>query len=328
MALNGFSPSWSTNPRNRFSLVASVAGSLGVGKTTCLLGLLQENAGQGRSAVIVNDFGAVGLDALRLGSEAGEEGLHVRNLPGGCLCCSALSRMEETLEAVLKLETVDRIWIEPSGMAIPSNFIPTLRRSCAKLNLDLRPVITLVFPRRAKAMHYEALPFFRAQVDQAAILVANRCDECSESDLQHFREWTAKLDPPKLRVLETTNGKLPSELLELRSQHSARRTENVLHPKAQSGGWVDDAAAPVDAEALRRLLTRWTLEGVDGIRLLRFKGVFPTVSGPLLAEIAQDRVTLTPLPNAPPGERVDLIADGPLDETKLRKKLAIDIPGS
>lgn len=89
------------------------------------------------------------------------------------------------------------------------------------------------------------------------------------------------------------------------------------HPKAQSGGLVDESAGPVDPAALRRLLARWALEGMGGVRLLRFKGVFHAENGPLLAEIAQNRVSLSPLPHSPPGERVDWIADGPFSQSRL-----------
>ena len=98
-----------------------IAGPLGVGKTSAVLHHLRTHASQQRVGVLVNDFGPVGLDGATLRSEAPET--RVLNVSGGCICCTLLSELPKKIQQLLSEQALDRLIIEPSGMATPTQVI-------------------------------------------------------------------------------------------------------------------------------------------------------------------------------------------------------------
>ena len=104
--------------------VTVVTGFLGSGKTTLVRHLLQNNQGR-RIAVIVNEFGEVGIDGEILKScqvcdEDETPGINILELANGCLCCTVQEEFLPTMQTLLKRrEDIDCIVIETSGLALP-----------------------------------------------------------------------------------------------------------------------------------------------------------------------------------------------------------------
>lgn len=239
-----------------------IVDPLGVGKTTTVLNLLKARAGREKIAVIVNDFGRTGLDAELVGGES--RAFEVKNVPGGCLCCTSAHAMGDALEAVLRSGEVERLVIEPSGLVVMPDFEPFLKKLCAEHALDLRPIITLLNPARVRAVHYETLPYFRSMIDAADVLVANRCDQCSDAQMAHFREWTVGLKPAKLRVLETSFGRLPEAVFGLSGRVDRDEGDRVSgHVHTEVSGGLAAELEPVQRDAFRGRLQGW-LEGGSG----------------------------------------------------------------
>jgi G3E family GTPase len=165
--------------------VTLVAGFLGSGKTTLVNRILSAQHAQ-RIAVIVNEFGEVGIDGrLVVGVEE-----NVVQLSNGCLCCTVrgdlvttvhdlLARRREAAEAV----PFDRILIEASGLASPGPAVQTLladRSLAAQCRID--GVITLVnapYIVRQLQEHPEA----SAQLGYADHVIVNHCDQCDAETL-------------------------------------------------------------------------------------------------------------------------------------------------
>lgn len=107
--------------------VFTLTGFLGSGKTSLLVRLLRE-PGMARTAVVVNEFGDVGIDQLTLR----EVGPDVRLLEHGCLCCTTREDLLETLRGLYvdrlsgDVEPFERVIVETSGMADPIPVIHTL----------------------------------------------------------------------------------------------------------------------------------------------------------------------------------------------------------
>lgn len=95
-----------------------IAGTLGVGKTKTILKLLKHRGEQEHIAVVLNDFGQAGLDAeiVRVENRCKPDSLIVKNVPGGCLCCSSVLDLENTLAELMQMVGITRILIEPSGL--------------------------------------------------------------------------------------------------------------------------------------------------------------------------------------------------------------------
>lgn len=298
-----------------------VAGPLGVGKSTAILDFLRSQQQSERIAVIVNDFGRTGLDAsiFRAEANSGSGTPEIRNVPGGCLCCSSQLDLRTAMEEMLQNRDWSRVIIEPSGMALLGDLIPFLKLLCKDLNLVLRPVIGLIHPSRVKASHINALPFYRSLIDNADILVANRMDECSDEDREHFREWSHSLEPSKHKIIETTFGKLPVSAFSTgnpdntakeiglntasaaepedhhhhhhhhHEDHPHDHTRSSKHP-GHSGGFTVKSPTLFSNQKLLSTLQQWTVKGIADSEILRFKALLPTAHGQSLFEIADQKV--------------------------------------
>ena len=187
-----------------------VAGPLGVGKTSAILNYLRQNATDQRVGVLVNDFGPVGLGGATLQAEAPQT--HVLNVPGGCICCTMLAELPDCIRRITGEQTLDRLIIEPSGMASPAQVVDTLRQAQSKLAIALSPTIVILSAADFDAETFERMAYSHVFCEAADILVFNRCDQAGDDKVEAARQWADELDPPKLRVLTTSHGELPSEM--------------------------------------------------------------------------------------------------------------------
>lgn len=123
--------------------VTIITGFLGSGKTTLVRHLIQNNKGR-RLAIIVNEFGAMGIDGelIRTCCENEED---VVELSNGCLCCTV---QEEFLPTMLQLmerkESIDHIIIETSGLALPKPLLHAFNWPDLKPQITVDAVITVV----------------------------------------------------------------------------------------------------------------------------------------------------------------------------------------
>lgn len=228
-------------PARRPIPVNLIAGPLGVGKTTALNYLLGHRPADERWAVLVNEYGQIGLDAALLDDAARPQGrqgaVEVRELVGGCICCTAGVMFEAVLVQLLRRRP-DRLLIEPTGLATVSGILDTLARPGIRKVVDLRSVITLVDPTRdaSDPLRVEA----EDQIVAADILLASRSDLASEEQLAAFESWAAELFPPKRLVDRIEQGKVPLELLDLVVQ---RPVEQGASPERVVAHSHDTAAA-------------------------------------------------------------------------------------
>ncbi|MEP0909375.1 cobalamin biosynthesis protein CobW [Leptolyngbya sp. GB1-A1] len=142
--------------------VTIVTGFLGAGKTTLIRHLLQNNEGR-RIAVLVNEFGEVGIDGDLLrscqvcpedSSEAALDASQVANtnladniveLTNGCLCCTVQEEFLPTMQELLKRrDQLDCILIETSGLALPKPLVQAFRWPEIRTGATVDGVITVV----------------------------------------------------------------------------------------------------------------------------------------------------------------------------------------
>ena len=99
-----------------------VTGFLGVGKTTAIRNLLEQRPEIERWAVLVNEFGEIGVD----GGLLADTGVALEEIPGGCLCCVSAQMFTVGLNRLIRQQDPDRILIEPTGLGHPAQIIRTL----------------------------------------------------------------------------------------------------------------------------------------------------------------------------------------------------------
>lgn len=155
-----------------------VAGLLGVGKTSVILRMLDPMIAKGLKVVVIeNDFGAMGVDSEILE----KNGMKVRDLKGGCICCTLQSGLVDSLR-VLQIEyNPDYVIVEPSGIADPEFVV----RSVTDISgIDLEGVFTAAVvdcERFLKVRRMFERPL-RNQLKIADLALLNKVDTVTPED--------------------------------------------------------------------------------------------------------------------------------------------------
>lgn len=148
-----------------------IAGPLGAGKTSLIRHLLDQRPADERWAVLVNEFGQVGLDAALLARD--EAGVALAEIPGGCLCCVNGVPFQVGLARLLRRARPQRLLIEPSGLGHPADLLRQLVQPPWRGVLSVRqPIVVLDAAALARG---QALPeASRQALGMAGLLVLNK----------------------------------------------------------------------------------------------------------------------------------------------------------
>lgn len=117
-----------------------VTGFLGSGKTTTLLHLLSQKPSGEKWAILVNEFGEIGVDGALLA----DSGATLKEVPGGCLCCVNGLPLQIGLNTLLTRNQPDRLLIEPTGLGHPAQILALLASDTYQNWLSLRAALRLL----------------------------------------------------------------------------------------------------------------------------------------------------------------------------------------
>jgi cobalamin biosynthesis protein CobW len=217
-----------------------VTGFLGSGKTTLLRHLLTHANGR-KLAVIVNEFGEVGVDGELLRNcsvgceeEASETG-PLYELSNGCLCCTVQEEFVPVLETLLeRRDRIDHIVIETSGLALPKPLVqafqwPQIRAACTVdaviALIDGPAVLSGQFAHDPHAvdaqrkedpnLDHEAplQDLFEDQLSAADLIVVSKIDELPSDGLERVKAIIAKHAKPGVKVVAAAHGQLPFDVI-------------------------------------------------------------------------------------------------------------------
>ena len=212
-----------------------VTGFLGSGKTTLIRHVLANAQGR-RLAIIVNEFGDVGIDGEILkgcGDDTCPEDTIVE-LANGCLCCTVADEFVPALDAILAKERVDHIVIETSGLALPKPLVQAFHWPAIKNRVTVDGVVVVVdgaaLADGRVAADLEALKRQRAadsalmhddpveevfddQIACADLVVLNKRDLLDDTGLDRARAAIASALPRNVKVLTTSDGRVDQRLL-------------------------------------------------------------------------------------------------------------------
>jgi cobalamin biosynthesis protein CobW len=212
-----------------------VTGFLGAGKTTLIRHILANAQGR-RLAVIVNEFGDVGIDGEILkgcGNAACPED-NIVELANGCLCCTVADEFVPALDAILAKDGVEHIVIETSGLALPKPLVQAFHWPAIKSRVTVDGVVVVVdgaaLAEGRVAADLDALKRQRAddaalvhddpveevfedQIACADLIVLNKRDLLDAAGLDKAMAAISGALPRSVKVLTVTDGKVDEALL-------------------------------------------------------------------------------------------------------------------
>ena len=212
-----------------------VTGFLGAGKTTLIRHVIANAQGR-RLAVIVNEFGDVGIDGEILkgcGNAACPEE-NIVELANGCLCCTVADEFVPALDAILARDGVEHIVIETSGLALPKPLVQAFHWPAIKNRVTVDGVVVVVdgealadgrVAHDLNALAEQRLTdtalshddpieeVFEDQIACADLVVLNKRDLIDEIGLAKAQAAIADAIPRSVKVITSADGKVDQKLL-------------------------------------------------------------------------------------------------------------------
>ncbi|MGR5147966.1 CobW family GTP-binding protein [Photobacterium alginatilyticum] len=223
-----------------------ITGFLGAGKTTSILSLLARKPENEKWAILINEFGNIGVD----GAILDQQGAIVKEVPGGCMCCVAGLPMSVGINALLA-QKPDRLLLEPTGLGHPKEVIAKLTSESYRNYIDLKATITVVDPRHFSDTQYTDNQNFQDQLALADVVVANKIDQCANEDLAAFEEFTAKSDPAKAAIGKVEQGQLDLDWLAIERTERQAQHSHHHHSHGEAAPLEEFELAPGETFARR-----------------------------------------------------------------------------
>lgn len=294
-----------------------VTGFLGAGKTTVVNHLLAHADGR-RIAAVVNDFGAINIDAeLISGASDG-----VVSLSNGCICCSLEGDLLRTLAALLRRDPrPEFIVVETSGIADPADIVRNLMDPMIWREAPLETVLCVVDATTTLEKLDDAL--VRSQLRMADVVALSKTDLATPEDGAILRNAVRAIRPAAVLV-DAPNGDVPVALLFPADVDRVSRDPGPQRPKAdrfETLSWSSErpVSLPRLQQAIGRLMPK----------LARAKGLFETTAQPgrtTVFQLAGGRATLVAgeaLAAGVPRTRIVFIAElGVLSAAEIDKAMS------
>lgn len=258
--------------------VTVLAGFLGAGKTTLLKRILEDPQGV-RYGVLVNDFGAINIDA-ELVVETGADQVSLAN---GCVCCTIRDDLVEAVGRLLDQDPApEHLLIETSGVSRPIAVMDAVQDPALAGRTVVDGVFCLVDAAGFRDLDYASTELAIEQACSADMVVLNKLDIAGAGDLEAV-ESTLRGPMPNIRFLPTRFSEVPREVL-FGAERPARRPRVEDHDHHGHGhdhdhgeefmAWSWRRAAPLDRAAFRNAVRRLP------VGLLRMKGVVAFADAP------------------------------------------------
>jgi G3E family GTPase len=259
--------------------VILIAGFLGSGKTTFLRHILQWPGDLSKTALLVNEFGQVGIDGeLLQGSK-----IPMVELTNGCICCSIQSDMLKAIEEILDGFHPERLLIEATGLADPFEILRFLSTSDVSSRLSL-PMVVTVFDAELWEAQECFGPLFYNQIKAADLFLFNKIDLLPKDDIPKCLEEIREINQG-CSIIPTHYGQIDPDVLWTPVIDQARQPAFTLpdlvapHGSAEESGYVTFAfeeEIPFKDDCFRRFMERLPFElyRVKGFALLDDKRFF------------------------------------------------------
>ncbi len=294
--------------------VTILTGFLGAGKTTLLTRILNQPEGV-RFGVLVNDFGAINIDA-ELIVETGADQVSLAN---GCVCCSIRDDLVGAVQSLLEREPPpERLIVEASGVSRPLAIADALEGPPLEDRLAIDGIFCLVDAENFQQLDYADTELALDQALGSDLVVLNKCDLVDDEGLRAV-ETSLRGPMPALRILHSRYADVPRGLLLDPDPRTATSHDHHHHDHDHADAfvaWSWRSAAPLDLVAFRAAMRALPHD------LLRAKGILAFAGRPderAVFQLVGKRKELKLLPATPPAEStlVAIARAGGLDPEAL-----------
>jgi cobalamin biosynthesis protein CobW len=262
--------------------VLVVSGFLGSGKTTLVRRLLVDAQASGvRLAVVSNEFGALGIDHALLGDA---QAAYVE-LAGGCVCCQLSDELLLTVENLYRRAAPDRIVVETSGLALPSETLLTFWRDPVRRWVEDDLGVVVVDARQV-ADERDLDSTFEAQVTSADMLLLNKIDLVDAGELRRVEDRLRALEP-EAPIARAVQGEVDPALLF--PPRPGRRAPRTAAARAHTHDRFHHSEISVPAGIASAAL----IERLRELRAVRIKGFVVTAEGVRLVQGVGPRIQLS-----------------------------------
>ncbi|MCT6896668.1 MAG: cobalamin biosynthesis protein CobW [Commensalibacter sp.] len=290
-----------------------ISGFLGSGKTTLLRSIMKKNANK-RIAIIVNEFGSLGIDGeiLKKCAVPGCEEENIVELANGCICCTVADEFLPTMESLLNRPSPPQhIIIETSGLALPKPLIKAFNWPDIKTKMTVDGVVTVVDSPAVIAGRFADDPekiaqqrqadpsldhdnplqeVFEDQLNSADLVLLNKVDLITSEQLEYLTDEIKKQIPKAVKILPLSHGKIEPEVilgihagaendLQTRPSHHDGVDEDHEHDDFTS--FVVNIPPVSSPKALENKLLQLT----NLHDILRIKGYIQVIDKPMRLEI-------------------------------------------
>jgi cobalamin biosynthesis protein CobW len=296
-----------------------VTGFLGAGKTTLIRHVIANAQGR-RLAVIVNEFGDIGIDGEILkgcGNAACPEE-NIVELANGCLCCTVADEFVPALDEILARDGVEHIVIETSGLALPKPLVQAFHWPAIKSRVSVDGVVVVVdgaaladgrVARDLNALAQQRISdtalahddpieeVFEDQIACADLVVLNKRDLIDTAGVAKAQAAIAEILPRSVKVITVADGKVDQKLLlglgvgtedDIANRHT-RHDDEEEHDHEDFDSFVVPLKEIADPAALAARVTALA----EKFDVLRVKGFAAVTNKPLrlLVQAVGPRVT-------------------------------------
>ncbi|RYY78340.1 MAG: GTP-binding protein [Moraxellaceae bacterium] len=219
-----------------------ITGFLGAGKTTLLNGLLAQKPADETWAVLINEFGKIGVDQALIRQQ---DGIAIKEVIGGCLCCTSQLPMQVALSRLLQQTRPDRLFIEPTGLAHADQLIAQLSQTHWQTSLQLQAVVCVISAAMLLDQRYRQHSTLISQLEVSDILVISHAGEMQAAHEQAMQQLIAQYPKFKQQIYRVDQrrteqgrleqglderGRLDFKQIDYRPANKVRQRQPLLTP--------------------------------------------------------------------------------------------------
>ena len=244
-----------------------------------------------KPAVIINELGKLNFD-----SQAVEEGIPLKEMLEGCICCSGSEKTEAQIQSLLHDADFDVLIIETTGAAHPVEALDAVYSPLFAEKLNIKGIVTVADSKlwlNRASLSPQARSLFMEQIRHAHLLLANKTDLLTEAEQAQVVYELQGVNPQAF-ILQTTNGKVPLALLQNMQSTARMDKEGIVPARIGKSFNLGSRLVEFSRSYTQEEFEAWVRELPESV--YRMKGYVPIegVKNPMLFQYAYGMVQWLP----------------------------------